>query len=138
MPTVLTDNAAYLKFGTLAVEADLMEVSITFSNNDVDVTRGIQGHTMLAKGLNSTTLKVTLAWTDTNRASIMSTIKPGEILEVDWGPEGNTAGKPRHKQKFKISSIAHTQTANKDVVKFEIDANGAEAPSIDIYNGGTF
>lgn len=138
MAVVLTQNAGKLRLGTMDVAADLMSVSIDVQNADVDVTRGNQGHTLLARGIMSTSVKIEIAWTDTNRAQILPLVRPGEIVEMEWGPEGTAAGSPRHVQKIKIAGVSVEQSANYDVVKFSITANGAEAPTVDIFNGGSY
>lgn len=138
MAKVLTQNAGKLRLGTMDVHADLMNVSIDVQNADVDVTRGNQGHTLLAEGITSTSVKIEVAWTDANRAQVLPLIRPGEILEMEWGPEGVTAGSPRHVQKIKIAGVSIEQSANRDVVKFVINANGAEAPTVDIFDGGSY
>ncbi|RMG08969.1 MAG: hypothetical protein D6735_01155 [Acidobacteria bacterium] len=138
MPIVLTQNAGVLKINGVAVHADLMDVSVTMNNDPVNVTRGNMGHAMYDRGLSNTDWKITIAWTDANRATIMPIISSGNKVTIEYGPEGSMPGAPKHVQLVIIESVQMSQTAEREAVKWEISAKGADAPTVDMYNGGTY
>lgn len=138
MATVLTLNAQYLKIDGVAIEAHLMDVKLNRTNANADVTRGTVGHEMVDPGLDSTTMDMTIAYVVESLTTFLQKLNPGSKYMIEYGPEGNAVGKPRHYQLFKLDSVDFGQTAKKDAVKFSAKFTGAEAPVADFYDNSTF
>lgn len=135
----LADNNVYLKVGGVAVTAFFREVSLDFKNSGVDTTAGAGvAHTMRAPGLNDTSITMMLAYDTDNVQSFVQKIAPGQVLEIEYGPEGATSGRPRHVQNFLITSNAHTVSVDKSAVSFSIAGEGAEAPTINMNAGAVY
>ena len=62
-----------------------------------------------------------------------------DIIAVVYGPEGNTAGKPKHDQDFKINSINGPTTGHdKPAVMLEYEVVSTGVPRSNFYEGDTF
>lgn len=138
MATVLTANAQYLVIDGVAIQAHLMDVKLNRTNANVDVTRGTAGHEMVDAGMDQTTMDITVAYVIENLTDYKAKLRPGQKFYVEYGPEGNVVGKPRHYQLFKVDSCDFGQTAKKDAVKFSVKLTGAEAAVADQWAGATF
>jgi len=131
-------NAAYLTVGGTDVSTYWADITLTGSQNSQDITAGASTtHVELAAGLNNYSISMTLSYDDTDIATYIANLAPG-IVTIDWGPEGSGSGNPRHTQSFHLGSNAVNQAVTKDHVTFSISANGASAPSNDLFAGATF
>jgi hypothetical protein len=91
-----------------------------------------------APGLNDTSITITLAYDLTNLQTYIQKIAPGQTISIEYGPESNTSGKPRHVQDFVITGADHQVSVDKSAVTFSISGDGAGAPSVDMFTGGVY
>ncbi|MCK6578116.1 MAG: hypothetical protein L6Q98_08445 [Anaerolineae bacterium] len=137
---ILADNNAYLKIDNVVVNAYFKRVRIEPSAVEIDVTGG-SGATDVQRvaGLNDTSITITLQYDTTSLQSYVQHIARGQVVEIEYGPESNVSGKPRHVQSFLIMSAAPSeQNVQKDEVVFEIQGSGAAAASVDMFAGGVY
>lgn len=132
----LTQNAQYLVYNGVQIQAKLVEVKITQENAAVDVTAGIQGHEQIAAGRYKHTYSIKLAYEIGNPQ--LSLFRPGTIATMEYGPEGATTGKPKHLQSVHISSVSAQQSARIEMVTLDIAGEGSDTPTTDMFNGGAY
>ncbi len=132
-------NGIYLTLDGLDVSSKFTEVNIDNSAEAVDVTTGNATFMARNAGLRDHTAKITLGYDTSNVATMILKLKPGLTYVVDYGPEGSTAGKPRHTASFLLTSTSGpSTTTNKQFVKFELTLEGNGTPTNDMYAGATF
>lgn len=133
------DNDFYLSVGGTVVDTWGVEVSLEYTNSSVETTSGAGvDHVMRAPGLNDTTISFSIAYDATDIATYIQKLKPGVVVAIEYGPEGNLTGKPRHVQNFNITSSPFAVSIDKSMPVFEVSGEGTEAPSVDMYSGGVY
>lgn len=132
-------NNPYLKFDAVDVGAYFVSVNPEFGGGSVDITAGAgRSHVQRAGGLRDYSMSVTLTYDADNVNTYIAKLRPQQVIEVEYGPEGNAVGQPRHKQKFVVDSVSHTQDVKKSHVTFEIKLSGADEPTADMMAGDVF
>lgn len=135
----LAENNVYLKMGGTEVDAYFKEVTLSASNSSVDVTAGSgTDWVQRAPGLNDINISITLAYDLTNIQTYIQKIAPGQTIEIEYGPEDNISGKPRHVQEFVITGNDHGENVDKSPVVFNITGEGAAAPTVNFFAGGVY
>lgn len=135
----LQENNVFLKFDSTEVQAFFKEATITPGVNEIDITHGAgTDHEQVGAGLKTTQLTATITYDIGSIQTYIQKIAPGAIVTVEYGPEGASSGKPRHVQSFLITGAPHTVGVDKREVTFSITGRGADAPSVDMYAGGTY
>ena len=131
-------NDVYIKIDSVEVDAYFKTIEFSPSIETVDVTRGSgTDHRQRAGGLEDTTISMTIVYDATDIQTYIQRLKPG-VHTIEFGPEGNVSGKPRHVQSFIISSSPFTVDVSKTEVAFGISGEAADAPSVDIMAGGVY
>jgi hypothetical protein len=137
--TKLQDNLIYLKIGTFTVATEFISVDVKGSNDVQETTSGVgQAFMQRGAGLGDYSISIELAYEISTVPDVLTQLKQGAVVAVDYGIESNIAGKPRHLQTFILSDNAHTRNVNKQLVKISINGVGADTPTYDMYNGGAF
>lgn len=136
--TRLTAGPQYVVLDSVAMANFTVELGGDFKNNLETVTAGNVGHEQVVGGLNAYSFKLKAVYETDSVSTYIQKLKPGSIFSLEWGPEGNTAGKPRHVQDVAIESVSMTQTADKKAIMFEASARGSTAPSYDMFAGATY
>ena len=134
----LQSNDCQLLLDGVDVSAYFTEVSIAVSVGSEDTSAGA-GTTHVKKGgkLRESKWDIKLAYDVTNVSAYIQKLQAGDIYTATWRPEGNTAGKPEHIQSILIlSSKQSAVTVDKDAVFFEISAEGTDAATTDMFEGG--
>lgn len=134
-------NNIDLRVNGVDVKARWREFTLSKKVADVDVSAGAnQRHEKHAAGLEVISAKMTLMYDDVAAATDMTNLYvSSQVVAITFGPEGNTAGKPKHVQSFKINSVnGPSPNHKKDAVMLEYDLVAAGAPTSDIYTGATF
>lgn len=137
---ILADNNAYLSIDGVVVNNYFKSVRITPSSDEVDVTGGSGvDHMQRSPGLKDTEISINIQYDTTAVPTYIQHIAAGQIVPIEYGPESNTTGKPRHVQTFLITRAAPSeQNVQKDEIVFEITGSGAAAPSVDMFAGGVY
>lgn len=131
-------NDAYLTIGGTDVSGFWTGFTLTESIEAVDVTAGSgTDHRERAEGLADTSCSGTIVYDAASVSTYIQKLKPGTYTII-WGPEGNTAGKPKHEQSFIITEVSHSVTVDKKMVVFEFSGKAAAAPTYDMHAGATF
>lgn len=130
-------NNYYVKIGSYNLTPYVKSVNFEPTAETVETTRGNAEYKSRAPGLKDARLSVVVGY-DTNLAAFRAAMKPGDVFVVDYGPEGNVTGKPRHTQAMICEGAPFEVNVNKDEVAFECSYIGAVAPTVDMMNGGTF
>lgn len=136
----LNHNVIYLAFDGIEV-CDALFVKVEFSptNSVQDVTAGCGAeHVMRAAGLDDYKMTVTLMYDTVRIPQYIRLIKPGRILNTDYGSEGRISGKPRHLQDFIVGGSPHGRSVTKDKTEFQIDLQGAAAPIFNMHDGAVY
>ncbi len=135
----LNGNSIYLTVDGVSVAAYFIDVKLEQSAAPVDVTHGAAINVQRNDGLHDGTIAMTLGYDISNVSSFIQHIRKGLTVVVDYGPEGNTSGKPRHTQPFLLTKVAGPDTdAKKQYVVFSINGDGADVPTADMFAGGVF
>jgi len=131
-------NGIYLAIDGNVVHSQFKTVNLEPSIEAVDMTRGSgTTHMMRNEGLKDTTISITLGYDTDLVPTWFTLLKPGRHT-VEFGPEGNASGKPRHLQDFIFTGAPLEISVEKEEVVFDISGDGADAPTYDMYNGATF
>jgi hypothetical protein len=135
----LADNNVFISVDGVQVQSFFKTVSLSPSNKTVDTTRGANtAHMQRAPGLNDTSITMKLGYDTTSVQSFIQKLRPGQTVQIDYGPEGAVSGKPRHTQQFVITGAGHTVSVTKEEVVFDISGEAADAPIADIFAGAVF
>lgn len=133
------DNDIYLTLGGTAVQAYFKSVNLQPSNSSVDTTAGAGTDWMeRAPGLNDMKISVTLMYDAADVQTYIQKLAVGQVISIEYGPEGNSAGKPRHVQTFNVTGAAHTVSVDKSAVTFEFTGESAAAPSFNLFAGAVY
>lgn len=134
-------NNVYLRMNSVNTQARWrsFDMNISLGDEDVSAGSGVNWESHASK-LRNITAKVMLVYDDaTAAADFAALVTANDIIAVEYGPEGNTAGKPRHLQSFKINGInGPTTNHDKTLVTLEYDMISTGTPTANIYAGDTF
>ena len=131
-------NGIYLSIGGVVMDAYFKSVELTSSLESVDVTAGSNSaHRERAEGLADTSMSVTLVYDSATLQSYVQKLRPG-TYPIIFGPEGNTAGKPKHVQDMILTEAPFSVEVEKAEVAFQLSFEAAAAPSFSIFNGAVF
>lgn len=116
-----------------------VEIEITPSRATTDVTAGSGiDHVKRNEGLADYTMSFTIAYDSADHATIFPLIAPGTHTVI-YGPQGSTAGTPKHEQSFIITEAPTGGAVRKDEMRvFTVSAEAAAAPVSDMYAGDTW
>lgn len=136
---VYSGNDDFLSIDGVDLSAYWREAEISPSVETADVTAGSGvTHRSRNEGLKDYTFSFTIVYDTADLQTILPVIKPGTHLVV-YGPEGNSAGKPKHQQRFIFTEAPTSGNHEKsDARTFSISAEAAEPPIDDMYVGDTF
>ena len=135
----VADNKAYLSIDGVAVNSYFKNVNLQPSNAAQDTTMGAGvNHVQRKPGLDDTSISFSIGYDDTNIDAYIQKLKSGVIVSIEYGPQGAVSGKPRHVQNFIITGSPSTTNVQKNPVAFDVTAQAADAPSIDMYAGGKY
>lgn len=131
-------NTIYITIGGMNVSAYWTTSNLERTGEEQDTTRG-SGATdrQRALGLKDTTFSATLSYDDATLATYVQKLAPS-IYEVEYGPEGNVSGKPRHVQSMLLTTAPFEVTVEKAHVTFQLEFVGADAPSVDMFAGAVY
>lgn len=136
----LNGNNAYLAFNGVNVSAYYTdEISREANSEGVDITAGA-GVTGIqrAAGLKDNSFTFVLVYDVGNVATYRSVLTPGTIATLTYGPESNTAGKPKFEGSMHLSSVSQVQSITKGKVAFECTFEQAAVPTATIEGGDVF
>jgi len=138
---MLADNNIFLKIGGVTVSAFFISVSMpnrTVTEIDVTAGSGVD-HMQRAPGLLDTEMAITLTYDTAAIQTYITRLTAGQLITVEYGPEGAVSGKPKHVQTFLITSTdISEQTVAKDEITISIQLMGSGAPSVDMHAGGVY
>lgn len=132
-------NVAYCAIDGVTLAAQFVNVNLESSIEEVDVTAGAGAEDVQRdEGLRSDKVTIKIAYDVDAIQSHVQKLKPGKHL-IDIGPQGNSAGKPRHYQEFLVSSAKPFEVGvKKPAVVIEMSGNSARRPIYDFFNGDTY
>jgi len=137
---VLAQNNATLSISGTSMNTWAIEFAPDMSAAEIDTTAGFGvDWTSTASGLKTFKGKMTIVYETANIATILPLLQPGATRRVVYGPEGSTAGKPKHDQDCVFSKISGPKVnVDKSKTIFEVDITGTGTPYTNIYAGGVF
>ena len=136
---VLADNVVYLKIDNVEVQAYFKEVKPSLSNDGKDSTAGSGvDWSEMTPGLNKLSLAITIEYDVAQVAAQIQHIAAGQVVSIEYGPEGAVSGKPRHVGDFLISKLDHGRNVDKTPTAWDITAESAAEPSVNMYAGGVY
>lgn len=137
MPTY-NGNQIFLTIDGTNVGAYFKEVTITDSVDEVDITAG-SGQTYRERltGLRDGSIDITLTYDDTALATYIQRLRPG-VHAVEFGPEGNAAGKPRQVANYLFKEAPITISVEKAEVTIAVSGTLAGDPSVNMFTGATY
>jgi hypothetical protein len=136
----LADNNVYIAIDGVAVSAYFRTCTPNRSSESIDVTAGAGvDHMLRAPGLIDTQFSIKITYDDTAVQSYITHIAAGQVVSLEWGPQGASSGKPRHVQNVLITASNMTEfNVDKAMIEFDITCEGAAAPSVDMWSGGVY
>lgn len=136
----LNGNNWYVALDGVDVSGFITEVSMDPKNSTVDTTAGSgRTHMQRQPGLDDTTGKITVSYFVGEVSTYITKLQRGKVVNLVSGPEGAVSGKPKHQQDIIINQISGPkQTVSKEHVVFEVSWEAADAPQVDMYDGGVF
>lgn len=143
----LNSNNVFLSLNGVDISAYFTdEVDREVSINQVDVTAGAgQEWEQYLPGLSSYSLTLTLIYdTVAYAATVRPVIDAARLatsgpVPLIYGPESNTAGKPKDEIPVVVESISGPSISiQKDKVVIELSLKGADTPTALIESGGVF
>lgn len=135
----LNANTIYLTIGGTNFSTYWVSVKLNGKNNVKEITAGSgTTHVERAGGLDDYSFDIVIVYESTLGTTHIQKFTPGTVYALEWGPESNVSGKPRHVQDVIIEEAPFEVNVEKDKVAFEIKASGAAAPSVNIYTGGAY
>ncbi len=132
-------NADYLTIDAQDVTAHFKSVELEESVEGVDVTAGSDStHRERNAGIKDNTIDITLTFDIADLQNYIDNIATG-LKVIEFGPEGNTSGKPRHVQSFIITSVrAAGGSVEKSERTFVLSGEAALAPTTDMFANGVY
>jgi len=128
------DNNIYLSIDNVVVTARFQSVKFEANADEKDVTTGAnQGYRQRRGGLLDTSMSVTLDYDDAEVDAYLSHLQPGDTVNVIYGPDGSSAGSPKHQQSMLITSMTFEVNVSKDPVAFDISLMGADTPTYNLF-----
>lgn len=136
----LQNNIQTLIINGQEITTEFISAGITKNNQSVETTSGSGiEDVMRGRGLNSYTFRASIAYMTETVDDILAAIGEDDVVEIEFGDQGNAVGKPRHVGLFNITSIEHSgKTATKEAVEFTIQAESAGAPTVNMFDGGVY
>lgn len=135
----LTSNGWYLTLDGVDVKAYVVSVGVSQSVETKETTAGPKNHEQKQAGLRKTSYKITLVYEIGSVSAYIQKVKPGASYVLEYGPESNASGKPRQQQTVLVTNVeGPSMTASKDLVVFDITAEGADEPTVDMVNGAVY
>lgn len=131
----LVTNDVYLTADGYNIAGLFTDLSFEFSSDGVETTTGGSAWKTRDSGVKDASGKLTITYETAQIASYIQTFAESKIVVFDYGSEKNVVGKPRHTQAFRIASVSHKISANKEHVTFEVSLEGAAAPTNDMHAG---
>ena len=137
---ILASNDAYLAINGTNVSGYATEGNLEGSAASNDVTHGFgQDWVMRSPGLRDASFSCTVAYDTTAHAAYIGSLTPGQVVSVEWGPEGTSSGKPKHLQNMVITGLSGPKVmVTKDGVFYEFSAEGADTPTKDLAGGDVY
>lgn len=137
--TQSNSNAYYFAIDSVDLSSYVVDISFSRTNSGTDITAGANTtHMERAAGLDDTKIDVKIGYEVGSMPTIFAKIRPGQIFQMEYGPEGTASGKPRHVQNFLVVGAPFSQAVKKSHMVFAFSAEGSEAASTDMYAGGVY
>jgi hypothetical protein len=115
------------------------EVSRSAINNTVEITAGAsQAAIQRADGLDDYSLSIDVVYDVADLSTYKAKLVRGSVYTLVYGPEGNTAGKPKDEVSVILASVdGPNPTISKDMVMFSLQFQGADT-AVSLLESGTF
>jgi hypothetical protein len=130
-------NGCYVDIDGTVVDTYFQNVSISKSVETVDSTCGNATWRANNEGLYASKGTISVVYDDTLASTLLPLMEAGTHT-LTYGPEGNTAGKPKHVQSIIITDNTIAQNVGKTLVLLESPFIGAAAPTTDMWAGGVW
>lgn len=131
-------NDAYLSIDGTVMTSWFINVELTPSMESVETTAGSSTtHVERAEGLKDTSISLQIGYDAASASTQLPLVEVGTHTVI-YGPEGSTAGKPKHEQSFIFEKAGHAVNVKKTHVIFAIDGVGAATPTTDMFSGGVW
>ena len=134
-------NNVYLTINAVDVKARWRSMEMKQETGDEDVSAGANvAWEKHASKLKKITATVTLIYDDATAAADMAALVTAtDVVAIVHGPEGNTAGKPKHDQDFLMTSVDGPKTNHdKTLVTLVYECVSTGVPRSNFYAGATF
>lgn len=136
---VYTGNDDYVSIDGTSVSSYWVDIEITPNLATTDTTHGSGvSHMTRNAGLKDHSISMTIIYDAADHATLMPLLEPGEHTVI-WGPQGNTAGQPKHEQKFIFTEAPTSGNYEKSEKRvFSISGEASAAPVSDLWGGDTW
>lgn len=139
----LNGNDIYLRVNSLDMEARWrgFDMKVGIDKEDTSAGAGTE-HKKSAAKLKEVTAKLTIVWDTTSAPTDIAAIyglSNNNVIPVVYGPENNTAGKPKDDRDYLVTNITGPNTSvDKKLVMLEVDLVSTGEPRSNIYEGDLF
>jgi hypothetical protein len=139
----LNGNDIYLRVNAVDVESRWrgFEMKLSIDKEDTSAGTGTT-HKKSAAKLQEVTAKLTLVYDSTaapTDAAAIYGLSANHVIPVVYGPENNTAGKPKDDRDYLVTGINGPSTSvDKKLVMWEVDLVSTGDPRSNIYEGDVF
>lgn len=131
-------NDVYLAIDGFVQTMRWIEISLEPSIGSVEVTSGgAATHVKRNTTLRDNTGTIVLHYDDVDFATYVLRLQPG-IHTIDFGPERNISGKPRHTQEIIVTKAPLKITVKKDPVVIALSYEQRAAPTNDMFAGAVW
>lgn len=135
----LAENTIYLSMGGTVVSAYFVEVKLSASNDGQDTSAGSGADwKSSAPGLNEIKIDISIMHDAADIQAYIQKLAVGQVISIEYGPESNVSGKPRHVQDFLVTSNNHGVKISKAAVMYEISGVSSGAPSVNMFAAGVY
>ena len=135
-----SDNGYRVWIDSVEISGKLTNAKLSPSAETNENTRGNAAHKQRAVGLLDTKFDCTVSY-DADQIILQSYIrklKPGNKYVIEFAPQLAAGGTPRHVQEFIIKEAPFEIKISKSDVTFAMAFESADAPIIDMFDGGVY
>ena len=132
--TTLAHKRVYLTLDSVDVSDQVVAVELEQSSERIDVTAGTTAaHRQYAPGLSETRFAATINYDADAISAYMAALRPGQVVALDYGIEGDGEAEPHHTGAFLLTRVNVKRDRAKSLVSFAIEAISADTPDVNLW-----
>ncbi len=138
MATLAHQNL-YLILDTLDISTHVIAVEYESLHDLIDVTAGAQAsYRQYVAGMARMRFSMTINYDISAAPVVLTALRPGQLVWIDYGIEGSASGKPRDRGQYLVTRVQVKRDRAKSLVSFVVETISADAPLDNAMLGATF